>query len=152
MFVSFRFFLSSIILHVTSLSLFSALLCLYSRFSHDWLLIVENRMKNQLQFTSIYQFRMDTFCSVVFFMFKFIHVNFPFDRFDPSSAYKRAHTTLISSNGTPNHHVSSTIGSSPTTLRRSYAPMSNTSPSALMSSNTRKPRSYISSATSFIKP
>lgn len=72
-------------------------------------------------------------------------------RFDPSPAYKRAQTTLISStNATPGNvslNMSSSAG-----VRRSYAPMSNTTSSNLLfNSSTRKPRAYISSATTAMK-
>ncbi|CAF3367330.1 unnamed protein product [Rotaria sp. Silwood1] len=70
-------------------------------------------------------------------------------RFNPSTAYKRAHTPLTSTGSMP-AHVSSTINPS-TGIRRSYGPMSNTSSNVISNSNTRKPRSYISSATSIMK-
>ncbi|CAF3360316.1 unnamed protein product [Rotaria sp. Silwood1] len=70
-------------------------------------------------------------------------------RFNPSTAYKRAHTPLASTGSMP-AHVSSTINPS-TGVRRSYGPMSNTSSNVISNSNTRKPRSYISSATSIMK-
>lgn len=62
--------------------------------------------------------------------------------FNPSTNYKRAQTTLI---------PQSTAAISSTNVRRSYAPMSNNSSNVLLNSNTRKPRSYISSATSTMK-
>jgi len=55
--------------------------------------------------------------------------------FDPSTSFKRAHTTL---NSTVN-------------IRRSYAPISNTHSNVLINSTTRKPRSYLSSASSMMK-
>ncbi|CAF0865094.1 unnamed protein product [Rotaria sordida] len=71
-------------------------------------------------------------------------------RFNPSAAYKRAHTPLAATGSTPVHHISSTMNSS-IGMRRSYGPMSNTSSDVISNSNTRKPRSYLSSATSIVK-
>ncbi|CAF0738569.1 unnamed protein product [Rotaria sordida] len=71
-------------------------------------------------------------------------------RFNPSAAYKRAHTPLAATGSTPVHHISSTMNSS-IGMRRSYGPMSNTSSNVISNSNTRKPRSYLSSATSIVK-
>ncbi|CAF0923864.1 unnamed protein product [Adineta ricciae] len=70
--------------------------------------------------------------------------------FDPSSAYKRAQTALISSGGVPLQNVSSSMAPS-ANLRRSYTPVSNTPSNALASSNWRKPRSYITPSASTMK-
>ncbi|CAF2569255.1 unnamed protein product [Rotaria sp. Silwood2] len=70
-------------------------------------------------------------------------------RFNPTATYKRAHTPLTITGSMPTH-VSPTINPS-TGMRRSYGPMSNTSSNVISNSNTRKPRSYISSATSIMK-
>jgi len=65
------------------------------------------------------------------------------NRFNPSANYKRAQTTVV---------PQSTVPISSATVRRSYAPMPNNSSSnVLLNSNMRKPRSYISSATSIMK-
>lgn len=72
--------------------------------------------------------------------------NFHFsNRFDPSSTYSRAHTALNSTTSVPIHSVSSTE------IRRSYIPMSSTTSNVLINTTTRKPRSYLSSATSIMK-
>ena len=83
------------------------------------------------------------------FLYNILFNNFV-NRFDPSASYKRAHTTLTSTGGMPVQNVSSTMNST-AAIRRSYAPMSNTPSNVILSSNTRKPRSYISSATSIMK-
>lgn len=70
---------------------------------------------------------------------------FSLNRFDPSTPYKRAQTTLTSTVSVPIHNVSSA------NVRRSYAPISNTSSNVLYNSATRKPRSYISSAATLMK-
>ncbi|CAF1261379.1 unnamed protein product [Rotaria sordida] len=67
------------------------------------------------------------------------------DRFDSSTSYKRAPTTLSSTTSIPIHGLSSTDG------LRSYGPMSNMRSNVLINTTTRKPRSYISSASSIIK-
>ncbi|CAF0923882.1 unnamed protein product [Adineta ricciae] len=72
------------------------------------------------------------------------------ESFDPSSAYKRAQTALISSGGVPLQNVSSSMAPS-ANLRRSYTPVSNTPSNALASSNWRKPRSYITPSASTMK-
>jgi hypothetical protein len=70
--------------------------------------------------------------------------------FNPSAAYKRAHTPLNSADSMPPPNISSTMSPS-VGIRRNYGPMPNTSSSVILNSNTRKPRSYISSATSLMK-
>ncbi|CAF0908973.1 unnamed protein product [Rotaria sordida] len=65
--------------------------------------------------------------------------------FDSSTSYKRAPTTLSSTTSIPIHGLSSTDG------LRSYGPMSNMRSNVLINTTTRKPRSYISSASSIIK-
>ena len=69
------------------------------------------------------------------------------DRFDPAASYKRAHTTLTSTGS-----VSAQSVSSPSAVRRGYTPMPSTTSTMVSSANTRKPRSYLSSATSIVKP
>ncbi|CAF3967910.1 unnamed protein product [Rotaria sp. Silwood2] len=67
------------------------------------------------------------------------------DRFDPSTSFKRPHTTLTSAISVPIHGMSSVDA------RRTYAPMSNMPSNVLINTTTRKPRSYISSTTSVMK-
>lgn len=72
-------------------------------------------------------------------------------RFNPTATYKRAHTPLNSTESMPAPNVMSTTGPS-AGLRRNYGPTSNLTPSVVLNSNPRKPRSYLSSATSVVKP
>jgi hypothetical protein len=90
-----------------------------------------------------------TWTRELLFMHSFFHLYliycFIFYRFDPATIYKRANTTLTPTNSMTMQNLSSAG------VRRSYAPMSNTPSNVLLNSTTRKPRSYISSATSITK-
>ncbi|CAM4742975.1 unnamed protein product [Rotaria magnacalcarata] len=71
-------------------------------------------------------------------------------RFNPPITYKRTYTPMNSVGTMPAQNLSMTMGPS-TGVRRSYGPMPNTSSNIIPPSNTRKPRSYVSSATSIMK-
>ncbi|CAF3158337.1 unnamed protein product [Rotaria socialis] len=71
-------------------------------------------------------------------------------RFNPPITYKRTYTPMNSVGTMPAQNLPMTMGPS-TGVRRSYGPMSNTSSNIIPPSNTRKPRSYVSSATSIMK-
>ena len=85
------------------------------------------------------------FSCLDFCLFLYLTYCFVFYRFDPSTVYKRANTTLSPTSSMTMQNLSSAG------VRRSYAPMSNTPSNVLMNSTTRKPRSYISSATTITK-
>ncbi|CAF3158355.1 unnamed protein product [Rotaria socialis] len=70
--------------------------------------------------------------------------------FNPPITYKRTYTPMNSVGTMPAQNLPMTMGPS-TGVRRSYGPMSNTSSNIIPPSNTRKPRSYVSSATSIMK-
>ncbi|CAF5083341.1 unnamed protein product, partial [Rotaria magnacalcarata] len=70
--------------------------------------------------------------------------------FNPPITYKRTYTPMNSVGTMPAQNLSMTMGPS-TGVRRSYGPMPNTSSNIIPPSNTRKPRSYVSSATSIMK-
>lgn len=68
-------------------------------------------------------------------------------RFSSATPYKRAQTTVVTSHGhAPVHEISSSAN-----VRRSYAPMSNTPANVVSNASTRKPRSFMTSATSVMK-